>query len=335
MLDVESFLRSRGGFGRRCDVRARGFTDTAIRAALADHRIFRVRHGWYAVPDADDAAVRAVRLGGRLTGIAALETYGLRVPRRAKVDIVVPAGACRLRSPANRAARLADSDPVIVHWTDAPRRTLGSTSWRAPVGEALVVILRTENRDVAVACCSAVMHDLNWPDEWMDAVFARVPRRVRSWRALVNRLDGSHGETFVRLWLGDVGIEVESQPHLAGVGWLDFRPTMSRNVYIEVDGAQHDPDWTGTGESNWQKDHERDTTVAIGGGQVLRWTYLQLYRDWHRCIAALLRACADDLELEVRRMRHPSPPRALARLARTRKSRSVNGNHGAQWSRAP
>ena len=320
MLRVERVIRSRGGFSRRRDLLAAGCSDGQVRAALAAKRIFRVRHGWYSVPDAPDDAVRAIRVGGRLTGVAALRSYGLRVPFRPTVDVVVPSHANRLRNPVDRGRRLCPDDPVRVHWTDAPRQSVDPGSWRVSLDDALVVVLATEGRDIAVACCSAVMHVERWSERRMDAVFARAPAQVQRWRQLVNRRDESHGETFVRLWTGDIGIFLESQPALPGGGRLDFRA--SQNCYIEIDGAQHDPKWTGedSGGSSWQSDHARDTLVAISGGQVLRWTYLQLYTAWQHCVAALERAVADDLELIERRRRHPERPRSLLGSARRRRS---------------
>jgi hypothetical protein len=311
---IARVIRSRGGFQRRRDLRALGYTDAALRAALAAGTIFRVRHGWYAVPDAPEAAIRAVRVGGRLTGVAALETYGLRVPRRPRADLVVPRGAARLRSPENRRARLVAADGIRVHWVDGVRRGIPTASWRVSVDDALLLVLQTEGRDVAVAVASAVARYKKWSANRMDAVFARAPARARAWRDLVGWTDDAHGETFVRLWLRTEGIPWESQPYVAGVGWLDGR--VGPNCYVEVDGGQHDAGWTGPGESTFEKDHDRDTTMATLGKGVLRFTYRQLYADWPRCVAAINRMRLNDLELMARRRQRPVPPRGFAKKLR-------------------
>jgi very-short-patch-repair endonuclease len=321
MLSVSRIIRSLGWFARRCDLLERGVTDAHIRVALADRTIFRVRHGWYAVPGAPEAAVYAVRIGGRITGIAALQLHGLAVPRRSHVDIVVPAGASRLRSPTNRARRLSPTDNVTVHWTDPPRRDLDPNRWLATIDEALALVVATEPRDIAVACSSAVMHKSRWADGRLARIFDRAPARTRRWLGLVNGKDESHGESFVRVWLGDAGIPCASQVFVSGVGRVDFQ--VSPNVYIEVDGAQHDPDWTGNSPSSWENDHKRDTTVAITGGTVLRWTYGQLYGDWERCVAAVLKARADDLELLARRRGRPGLPRGLTAQLRRKRGRTT------------
>jgi hypothetical protein len=312
---VEQTIRALGMFARRRDLMQRGFGDSQIRAALSAHRIFRVRQGWFSVPDAPDNAVAAVRVGGKLTGVAALASYGLRVPRRESIDVVVPRGACRLRSPTDRTAPLATSERVRIHWTDDPYVGRQDSPWRVSLDDAILFLLKSESRDIAIACCSAVARYKRWRPRRVAAVFARAPHRAAGWLPLVCALDDSHGETFVRLWLTDAGIPWESQPRYPGVGRIDGR--VSPNVYVEIDGAQHDPDWTGETPSTYGLDHDRDATVAIGGGTVLRYVYRQLYSDWARCLAAIGRARDDDLELIARREQRPAPPRSLRRKRRS------------------
>ncbi|MCU1598770.1 MAG: hypothetical protein JWQ47_2509, partial [Glaciihabitans sp.] len=315
MVDVEQTIKALGMFARRRDLLQRGFDDSDITAALAAHRIFRVRQGWFSVPDAPADGVEAVRVGGKLTGVAALASYGLRVPRREYIDVVVPRQACRLRSPTNRSAPLAASERARIHWTEDPYVEGQGGPWRVSLDDALVFLLKSETRDIAVACLSAVARYIRWPQSRVAGVFARAPRRVASWLPLVCALDDSHGETFVRLWLTDAGIPWESQPRFPGVGKIDGR--VSPNVFVEIDGAQHDPNWTGETPSSYGPDHDRDATVVIGGGTVLRYVYRQLYSDWPRCLAAVRRAREDDLELIARREQHPSPPRSLSRKRRS------------------
>ena len=316
MDPVERSIRAGGLFARRRDLLARGFTDRHIRRALQARRIFRVRHGWYSLPSAPDAAIRAVRVGGRLTGISALQSYGLRVPRRTTLSVAVPANACRLRDPGDRRARLAPAG-VDVLWVDEPR-ALHESPWRVTIDDALLCVLTHESRDVAVACASTVMRHKKWSRARLERVFARAPERVGCWVTLVSALDDSHGETYARLWCLDAGIPWTSQPFVLGVGHLDGR--VGPNTYVEIDGGQHDPLWTGEGPSEYEHDHDRDTTMAALGKRVLRFTYRQLYSAWPACLRAIEQAIADDLELEARRAARPTPPRALAAVRSKRRS---------------
>lgn len=137
----------------------------------------------------------------------------------------------------------------------------------------------------------------------MAAVFRRAPERVWPWLELVSGLDDSHGETFIRLAFIEARMRFEQQFVVRGVGHIDFR--VGPQTFVEVDGAQHDPSWIGDTESSFEGDHDRDTTVAIDGGTVLRYTYRQLYRDLPRVLAAIRRSIDDDLELATRRAQHP------------------------------
>jgi very-short-patch-repair endonuclease len=303
MRPIEQAIRGHGFFLRRRDLLALGYSDGAIRRALRDRRIFRVRQGWYSVSGASSTGVLAVRVGGRLTSFSALRDLGLRVPRQPSLHVAVKPTASRLRRSTDRRARLLSGDPVTVHWTGTG---IGGTPWRVSVAEALGAVLATESRDVAVACCSAALRHKKISRTALAAVFDQTPQHARRWAALPSAKDDSHGETFFRLWLMDVGLPFEQQAHVAGVGHLDFR--LSPNSYVEIDGAQHDHRWTGDSPSSWEGDHDRDTTVTIEGGRTLRVTYRQLYGDWPRVLVAIERMIADDLALAAYRRRHPYRP---------------------------
>ncbi|CAN5212644.1 hypothetical protein BH11ACT5_BH11ACT5_27410 [soil metagenome] len=306
MIPVERVIRRHDFFLRRRDLLAMGYTDTHLKSALGRKRIFRVRHGWYSVPDAPEVGIRAVRVGGRLTALSALESYGLRVPRSTRLQVVVRPTASRLRHPADRRKRLTRVSGVAVRWT---HRSSGSP-WRVSVADALVAVLQVEGRDVAVAACSAALHSGALRSWELDLVFDRAPARVRAWRRLVSALDEAHGETFARLWMGDAGIECEQQIEVPGVGRFDFR--LRRMLYVEVDGGQH-------GEpGQWEKDHERDVAIAALGGTTIRITYPQLLGAWPAVLAAIERAIADADALAAVRRVHPYRPRAGRKRRRSR-----------------
>ncbi|WP_165070493.1 PDDEXK family nuclease [Marisediminicola senii] len=315
-------------FLRRRDLLALGFRDGHIRGELARRAIFRVRQGWYSIPSAPDAAVRAVRVGGRLTGTSALESYGIPVPHRPRLQVTVAATACRLRNPLDRHRRLSRSHDVGVQWTGQGGSIRYESPWRVTVTEALAAVLRSEGRDVAVACADlALRFDMVTPAD-VATLFADAPRRTGRWHRLVDGRSDSHGETFVRLWLGDAGIRFEPQPRLAGVGRLDGR--VSRYTYLEIDGSQHDAPTEGpvdAASSQFERDRHRDTVAAIDGKRVLRFTYRQLYTSWHMCLAAVRRAVADDARREL-------AERDAARYRKRRRKR-VDGRNGGTATTDP
>lgn len=286
-------MRAHGGIARRRDLLAAGFGDAAITGALAAHRIFRVRHGWYAVVGTSEVIVRVIRVGGRITGLSALTMLGMYLPPPHVTDIAVPRNAARLRRPGNRRERLRAADGVRIHWIDEPRGNRPPAQWMASEDDALLCVLRLERREVAIACCDALLRYRNWTQERLTRVFALAPERTHSWLTLVDGRADAWGETAVRLRLGDVGIPFEPQVLVPGArGPYDGR--VSANVYVEIDGRQHDQDWDGPTESSFERDHEKDVALAIAGGRCIRITYLQLEQSWPECLRAIRQAIADD-----------------------------------------
>jgi very-short-patch-repair endonuclease len=195
-------------------------------------------------------------------------------------------------------------DGAVVHWTD---RRGGGSRWRVPLVDALFAVLVSEPRDIAIAACCAALHHRRITTRDLDVVFARAPARVRPWRAMVSALDESHGETLFRTRYVESGRSCEQQITIEGIGRFDFR--VSEHVYVEVDGGQHDPAWSGGGASSWANDLDRDAAMTIRGDRVIHIGYRQLYGDWPTVLAAIDRAVADDAALAARRRQHPYRPR--------------------------
>lgn len=301
MISLTQFMRTQAGIARRADLLSAGFDDVHIRGALARRQIFRVRHGWYALAGTAQVVAEVIRVGGRLTGLPRLRMLnGVFLPRRDRLDIVVPAGATALRRPRDKTALLAPGDPVRLHWQDGPRKDRRSSDWMVSEDEALLCVLRVESREIAVACCDALLRYCNWTSERLDAVFARAPLRVQGWRQDVDGRADAWGETVVRLRIKDAGMPFEPQPFVPGIGHLDGR--VSPHVYIEVDGGQHDEEWTGTSPSTFDEGHERDALLALHwSARSIRIGYKQLGPFWPTMLAAIKQARADDLADMARR----------------------------------
>lgn len=289
---IQSEMVRRGRIMRRQDLLRAGHTDRQIRWALAHRYIFRVRHGWYALPDIADEVARAVRVGGRLTGLAALRTLDMFLPPPSAIDLAVPRTAARLRRPTNRRERLDPADGVRINWIESPRGDRDPWDWIASEDDALFCVLVREDRETAIACCDGLVRYRGWTSERLKTAFERAPKRVQGWLALVDGRADAWGETVVRLRLGDVGIPFVPQPRVAGVGRLDGK--VSPHVFIEIDGRQHDPDWSGDSASSFEGDHDRDLVLAALGARSIRITYRQLEHNWDVCLKAICGAIEAD-----------------------------------------
>jgi very-short-patch-repair endonuclease len=326
MPSIAAYLESSGRIARRQDLLRAGFTDGTIRFALARRQIFRVRHGWYALIGTPDVVARTIRIGGRLTGLAALRLRKGFLPPPDFIDIAVPRTASGLRSPHDRRERLAPESGIRLHWVDSPRRDRHPSDWLASEDEALLCVLRNESRDVAVSCCDAALRYLEWTPARLDAVFALAPCRVQSWRRDVHAESQAWGETVVRLMCRDAGIPFEPQAFIHGIGHYDGR--ISPRVLVEIDGKQHDEGWGGSFPSSFEDDHSRDLKLALTGQRSIRISYRQIRSERAFVLAALRRARADDLAA-IARERRAAAQQKLRRLARERrKERSNNPIRG-------
>lgn len=271
---------------RRRDLLGLGCTDSGIRGALRRARIIRVRHGWYALAGLPEVVYRAVRLGGALTGGAALETYGVWAPRGEHPEFRVGAHAARLRLPTDSTRRLAElPEATRVRWHGpAPAPGGAVPVWRVSLLEALRDLLHTADRFAVISACdSALHHGLISRDE-LDALFSEGPVRVRGWRRLVDGRAEAGGETEVRLRLLDVGIETEPQFRVPGAGRFDLRVD---RVLLEVDGRAHHDD-----AESFHRDRQRDLMAAVWGFRVIHLSYAQIEGEWPLCLAAIRRALA-------------------------------------------
>jgi hypothetical protein len=211
---LTTYMEYRGRIMRRRDLLAAGFPDSAIRAAVSSGQIFRVRHGWYALPGTSDSVTRVIRVGGRLTGLAALRTMGMFLPPPSVTDVVVPRGAAGLRQPDNSRVRLGAGSGLRINWIDPPRGRRVPWDWIASEDEALACVLIHESREVAVACCDALVRYRGWTRPRLERVFAQAPLRVQSWLADVDGRADAHGETIVRIRVRDAGLPFEPQAYV-------------------------------------------------------------------------------------------------------------------------
>ena len=98
-----------GGAWRRVLIEA-GSWDDIIDMSVSFGRLRRVRRGLYVLPDISEAAVIALRVGGRLACISSLAHHGMRVAEAGEpVHVELPRTASRLRLPIGR--------QVVLHWT--------------------------------------------------------------------------------------------------------------------------------------------------------------------------------------------------------------------------
>ncbi|KAA9111037.1 DUF559 domain-containing protein [Microbacterium rhizomatis] len=252
---------------RRALIRA-GASKADIACAILGGAIVRLRKGVYALPAADPLVAVAARHGGAVACISALRAHGIWVldgPNRPHVWL------------GGKGRTHAHPDCRCIDHHDAGRATFGLT----PVRLALVQVAQ---------CCDAetffVAYESAWrlgklapaDRQWIRSV---VPAR-RRWLVDLARGDADSGlESLVRLRLVRIGISVEPQVLIVGVGRVDF--LLSGRLIVEVDGREnHD------GQSLRHKDLVRDAAAAALGYDTLRFDYALVVYEWATVERAIL-----------------------------------------------
>ena len=233
------------------ELRATGLSRRQIDDLVRAGSLVRVRKGRYVRADAPPALIRAARLGGRLDCISLLSAMGVFVLRSDRLHLQIDVGASRLPpSPAG----------VKRHWriTCAAR-----TSLCADLVEALAQACRCQEPRAAIATLDSAWHLGLIDEQGIADVFARLPRRYRSLRPLLDSRSESGTETLLRLILRTFAHSIELQVQIDGVGRVDF--LVDGWLIIECDSEAHHSGWAAQ-----RRDRRRDLAAAALGYMTIR-----------------------------------------------------------------
>ncbi|ARC57464.1 hypothetical protein AS850_10290 [Frondihabitans sp. 762G35] len=268
MGPLQSVLWRGGGFATYRQLIDAGATSKRLKALVDGGRLLRPRRGVYALPSADPAGLRAVRLGGRLAELSAARSFGLWGGWSDSLVISLP-GSASGRSLVSRGA--SRDAPDLVRWNDDPSET--RWCWRVSAQRCILQVLRWHDRATGVAVVET-------------ALTARIVDR----RSLLERLQhdphrhdivlrarvgaASGVESIARQRLEGCGLQMEMQSRIDGVGLVDLRVVGTR-VIIELDGYRFH-----SSPERFADDRRRDSEARVRGFVPLRFTALQVCDQW-------------------------------------------------------
>ncbi|MBO9626303.1 MAG: DUF559 domain-containing protein [Microbacterium sp.] len=270
MLDPRTILQHLGGVARGRTLQQWGPSRAALARAVEDGRILRVRTGVFALPSVNEQIVEAAAHGGSLTCGTALRTHG--------VWVLSDPHTIHVWLGRNGRAHPHIGCRCVSHFFD------GDTMFGvASVETALLHLQRCEGDEAFFAAFESA---------WRQGKLSRAARaRIRislpspsRWLVDVARPDADSGlESLVRLRLHVLGVRVECQVTIDGVGRVDF--VISGRLIVEIDGTENhaSPD-------HRRKDLRRDAAASALGYETLRFTYAQVVHDWPSVRAAILAA---------------------------------------------
>ena len=249
------------------ELRAQGYTVERIRAEIGAGVLERVIRGWYCRPGADRGAVRAMRLGGRISCVSALALRGGWLPPDSSLHVGFPSHASGRRF----ATRTAPAG-TVAHWHPKASAT-GSAFAVTPVEHAVADLLVCQPPAFVVATLDSLLHKRVVQRNRVGALILQGPL---STHYLANRLhprSGSGIESIVRFGLWAAGIEVTIQVVVRGAFRVDI--LIDDWLVLELDGRG-----THAQKKAFTADRVREATIMRDGRIVLRFAYATVMYDW-------------------------------------------------------
>jgi very-short-patch-repair endonuclease len=278
---ITDSVRRRGGLAATFELYRDGHTRRGIALAVRSGLIIRVRQGWFALPDTPRALLEAVRVGGRLTALSALELQGFWSYPTDDLHVAVHPHAARLRTRLDKTRRLAEAahPATCVHWrTDA----VGSRFMLAPLG-CLADVMTCQTPEAVVSAADSVL--FKRPDlraGWRQLVRSS-PLVHQRYLHLVDGVCESGTESIFWFRIQPLRLTIARQVVIAGVGRVDF--LIGPRLVVEIDGAAHHTD-----PAAFYRDRRRDALLSAIGYRVLRFSYYQVVYAWPEVEAAVIGA---------------------------------------------
>ena len=279
MVDVREAVESLGGFAQKQQLVRLGARDRELTRAVKSGLVVRVRNGWYSTLPESDQRLRALRVGGRLTGLSAIVAMGGWVMSSQVLHVAVNENAARLRTPHNRRRRLDTRVPgsVRVHWEPRDHADRGEASVVALI-DALFRVVMDEKLEDAVAALDWALHFHLIDRGDVERLMLRLPHNL-SWIAgWADAACESLPESFSRTRFRLAGHAVRSQVPLPSEERIDL--LVDGVAAIEVDGRTHHAD-------SFLPDRAKDLRITIAGFHALRPAASMIFRNWDEVYLAV------------------------------------------------
>jgi hypothetical protein len=279
MPDIAALVESLGGMAQKQQLVARGARDLDLTLAVRRGEVSRARQGWYTTLPDDDARVRAVRVGGRLTGISAVIALGGWALGRFPLHVSVHDNAARLRTPWNRFVLLADRvvRGLTLHWDDPAVASRGG-SMLVDLRDALLRVVLDEQFETAVAALDWALHTGRLDRIDFELLVLRLPKDMRHISEWVDERCESLPESLARTRLRLLGHSVESQVRVNDLERIDL--VVDDCVGLETDGEEFHLD-------RFESDRAKDIAITIANLHALRPSARMVFRQWQRVVLAI------------------------------------------------
>jgi very-short-patch-repair endonuclease len=270
MLSARETIERLGGMARGSRLRALGFTRQHLADKVKRGEIERVRNGVFASRSLDPGVRAATAHGGALTCASVL--------RMLRVWVLPPEDGPHVWLGPKQHALLHPHCTCVSHYY----------AGRPPLGSASLEVALRHLRACAGDEAFFAAYESAWRLGKLSAaararIRASLPNTVR-WLVDLARPDADSGlESLLRLRLHLLGLRLDCQIDIVGVGRVDF--VIAGRIILEADGeGNHGAD------TLRHRDRVRDAAASRLGYETLRFDYAQIIHDWPSVQTAVLGA---------------------------------------------
>jgi very-short-patch-repair endonuclease len=244
-----------------------GATSHGLTVAVRGRHLIRARRDHYALPGTDQQILAAVRFGGRIGCVSALNAAGIFAYDASDTHIHMDESMSRSRRPRNRLVSLTprNRDGCDLHWWPLFDEDHGC-EYAVGTPDALAQSLRCQKPWHALASLDNALFLGMIEAGDLRQIFASIPSRLHYLMPLVDGRAEAGQETVLRMIVREAGLNYELQVWIPGVGRVDM--LVEGCVVVEADSRlAHD---------GWEKhveDRRRDLVLASQGYMSLRPAY--------------------------------------------------------------
>jgi hypothetical protein len=284
MADIAALVEALGGMAQKRQLVRRGARDIDLTLAVRRGEVGRARQGWYTTLPESDPRVRAVRVGGRLTGISAVIAVGGWVLGQHPLHVSVHENAARLRTPHNRFIQLAQRRVanLTLHWDDTDVASRG-TAMSVDIRDALVRVVLDEDFETAVAALDWALHTDTIDSTDLARIMQHLPANRRAIAQWVDGRCESLPESLARTRFRLLGYQVDIQVRLNDRERIDL--VVEGCVGVETDGRAFHLE-------TFEADRTKDVDITIADMHPLRPSANMVFTKWPRIVLAVQRAIA-------------------------------------------
>ncbi|GAA5150527.1 hypothetical protein GCM10025768_15620 [Microbacterium pseudoresistens] len=270
MLSASDTIRRLGGLARGADLQRIGFDRAALSRLVASGQIERLRPGVFGVAPISPAVRAATMHGGALTCVSVLRAHGVwTLPADDGPHVWLGAG---------RHGHPHDGCSCTPHYYRG-RPPLGT----ATIPTALLHLRRCAGDEAFFAALESTRAKRLLNRTAVARIRSALPANAR-WLVDLSRSDSGSGlESLLRLRMHVLGIRLDCQVPIAGVGRVDF--VIEKRLIIEADGQENH-----AGPDKRHKDLVRDAAASALGYETLHFDYAQIVHDWPTVQRSILAA---------------------------------------------